>query len=53
MKAHGKHFTPYIYEGAPHAFHNDQRPEAYRAEVAKLSYERTLDFFQRHLKGAR
>ncbi len=53
MKAHGRYFTSYIYEGGPHAFHNDQRPEAYRAEAAKLSYERTLDFFQRHLKGAR
>jgi carboxymethylenebutenolidase len=53
MKANHKAFTSFIYEGAPHAFHNDQRPDAYRAEAAKLSYQRTLDFFQRHLKGAR
>jgi carboxymethylenebutenolidase len=51
MRSAGKDFTAYVYEGAPHAFNNDQRP-SYHAEAAKTAWERTLDFFQRHLKGA-
>jgi len=51
MAAAGKDFTPYVYEGAPHAFFNDQRP-SYRSEPSQLAWERTLDFFERHLKGA-
>jgi carboxymethylenebutenolidase len=51
MKRHGKDFTAHVYEGAPHAFFNDERP-SYRAEAAALTWERTLDFFRRHLKGA-
>lgn len=51
MKARGKHFESYIYEDAPHAFFNDTGPR-YRAEPSKLAWERTLTFFQQHLKGA-
>jgi carboxymethylenebutenolidase len=51
MAANGKDFTAYIYEGAPHAFNNDTRP-SYHAEAAKLSWERTNEFLQKHLKGA-
>jgi carboxymethylenebutenolidase len=51
MRSAGKDFTAYVYDGAPHAFNNDQRP-SYHAEAAKVAWERTLDFFQRHLKGA-
>ncbi len=40
----------YTYPDAPHAFHNDTR-EAYRAEPAKLAWQRTLAFFEKHLKG--
>ncbi len=49
MKTHGKQFTAYVYDGAPHAFFNDTRP-SYRAEAAKLTWDRTLDFFERHVK---
>jgi len=40
----------YIYEGAQHAFHNDTAPTRYNEEAAKLSWQRTLDFFAKHLK---
>jgi carboxymethylenebutenolidase len=49
MKRHGKDYSYYVYEGAPHAFFNDTRP-SYHPEAAKLTWERTLDFFARHLK---
>lgn len=51
MRQHGKDFTHYVYEGAPHAFSNDTRP-SYRAEASKVAWERTLDFLERHLKRA-
>jgi carboxymethylenebutenolidase len=40
----------YFYEGAPHAFHNDTRPN-YRPEAAKLAWSRTIAFFNKHLKA--
>jgi carboxymethylenebutenolidase len=40
----------YIYPGTEHAFFNDTRPEVYNAEAAKLSWERTLAFFRKHLQ---
>ncbi len=51
MRQHGKDYTWYVYEGAPHAFFNDTRA-SYHAEAAKLTWERTLEFFERHLKKA-
>jgi|SRR5579871_1210129 len=49
MKDAGKEFTAYVYEGAQHGFFADYRP-SYNAEAAKLTWERTLDFFNRNLK---
>ncbi|HEY8076846.1 MAG TPA: dienelactone hydrolase family protein [Labilithrix sp.] len=34
---------------ANHAFVNDQRPDAYSPENAKLAWERTVAFFKKHL----
>lgn len=51
MKAHGKSFTAYVYDGAPHAFFNDTRP-SFHPEASKLTWERTLDFFDRHVRRA-
>lgn len=51
MRRHGKAFTSYVYEGAPHAFFNDTRP-SYHPEAARLTWERTLEFLERHLKQA-
>lgn len=51
MAANGKDFTAYVYEGAPHAFNNNDRP-SYHPEAAKLSWSRTTEFLAKHLKGA-
>jgi carboxymethylenebutenolidase len=40
----------HIYKGTQHAFFNDERPQVYNAAAAKLSWDRTLSFFGRHLK---
>jgi len=45
----GKQVEFYTYPGTGHAFFNDDRPEAYVADAAKLSWERTLAFYKRHL----
>lgn len=37
---------------AAHAFFNDKRPEVYDAACAKLAWERTLSFLNRHLRAA-
>jgi carboxymethylenebutenolidase len=50
LAQNGKTHEIYIYEGAPHAFHNDTRP-SYRADAAKQAWTRTLAWFDRHLKG--
>jgi len=52
MKKHGKPFTHFVYEGAKHAFFNDQRPN-YHPGAAKLAWGRTIDFLGKHVKGAR
>lgn len=52
LAAAGKTHEIYIYEGAPHAFHNDTRP-SYRPDAAKQAWSRTLAWFDKHLKGER
>ncbi|MFH5802688.1 dienelactone hydrolase family protein [Alienimonas sp. DA493] len=47
----GVPFESYVYEGANHGFHNDTTPR-YDAEDAKLAWERTIAFFNKHLKTA-
>jgi carboxymethylenebutenolidase len=39
----------YMYEGANHAFHNDTSVARYNEAAAKLSWQRTMDFFKKHL----
>jgi carboxymethylenebutenolidase len=48
LKAAGKEYTAYIYEGANHGFHNDTTPR-YDEAAAKLAEERTMAFFDEHL----
>ena len=48
LKQHNKAAEIYVYEGAGHAFNNDTR-ESYRPEVAKLAWQRTLDWFKKYL----
>lgn len=40
-----------IYPDAGHAFFNDTRPEAYSAEAAADAWQRTLRFFDQHLRA--
>ena len=44
LKAHGKEYKAYIYEGANHGFHNDTTPR-YDEAAAKLAWEQAIKFF--------
>ena len=48
LKAAGKSYEAHVYPGVNHGFHNDTTPRFDEA-AAKLSWERTLAFFARHL----
>jgi carboxymethylenebutenolidase len=50
LKANHVTYTEYVYEGANHGFHNDTTPR-YDETVAKLAWQRTLDFFEKYLRG--
>jgi len=50
LKENNKHYTAYIYEGTNHGFHNDTTPR-YDEAAAKLAWQRTLDFFNKNLRG--
>jgi len=50
LKANGKRYTAHMYENTNHGFHNDTTPR-YDAGAAKLAWERTLDFFEKNLRG--
>jgi len=39
----------YMYDGAQHGFHNDTAPTRYNEAAAKLAWQRTLEFFSKHL----
>ena len=49
LKAHGKTFELYIYEGANHAFNNDTNEARYDKKAADLAWQRTVAFLRRHL----
>jgi carboxymethylenebutenolidase len=51
LKANKKDYTAYIYPGTNHGFHNDTTPR-YDEAAAKLAWQRTLDFFKKHLSSA-
>jgi carboxymethylenebutenolidase len=50
LQEHHKHYTVYMYEGTNHGFHNDTTPR-YDEAAAKLAWQRTLDFFNKNLRG--
>jgi len=50
LKANHVTYTAYVYEGANHGFHNDTTPR-YDEAAAKLAWQRTLDFFNKYLRG--
>ena len=49
LKANGKTYEMYVYEGVNHAFHNDTSVARYNEAAAKLAWQRTIDFFKKHL----
>ncbi len=48
LKANGKSYEAHVYPGTNHGFHNDTTPR-YDEAAAKLAWERTLAFFNKHL----
>lgn len=51
MRAAGKPFEAFVYDGAPHAFFNDTR-SSYTASAARDAWARTLRFFADRFAGA-
>lgn len=39
----------YMYPDVNHAFHNDTAPTRYNEAAAKLAWQRTIDFFKKHV----
>jgi carboxymethylenebutenolidase len=50
LKKNNKTYTKYVYEGTQHGFHNDTTPR-YDEAAAKLAWQRTLEFFNKNLRG--
>lgn len=50
LQAHDKTYTMHMYEGVNHGFHNDTTPR-YDEAAATLAWRRTIDFFNRTLRG--
>jgi carboxymethylenebutenolidase len=50
LKEHNKTYTMHMYENTNHGFHNDTTPR-YDEAAAKLAWQRTIDFFNKHLRG--
>ncbi|MES2428042.1 MAG: dienelactone hydrolase family protein [Bacteroidota bacterium] len=48
LKANGKKYQAFIYEGANHGFHNDTTPR-YDKTAAELAWKRTIEFFKENL----
>jgi carboxymethylenebutenolidase len=49
LQANGKVYEAYLYPGVNHGFHNDTTPR-YDPAAAELAWERTLAWFERHLR---
>jgi carboxymethylenebutenolidase len=50
LKSNKVPYTMHMYEGTNHGFHNDTTPR-YDEAAAKLAWQRTLDFFNKHLRA--
>jgi carboxymethylenebutenolidase len=50
LKANHVRYSAYVYEGANHGFHNDTTPR-YDKAAAELAWQRTLEFFNKNLRG--
>ena len=49
LKAAGKKYTRYVYEGAEHSF-NSETNTGYNKGAAELSWMRTISFMNEHLR---
>jgi carboxymethylenebutenolidase len=49
LKKNNIAYEQYVYEGVNHAFHNDTSAARYNEAAAKLAWQRTMDFFKKHL----
>jgi carboxymethylenebutenolidase len=52
LKAAGVKYQAYIYPGTQHGFNNDTTPR-YNKEAAALAWQRTIEFFNSHLRASR
>ena len=50
LKAADVHYQVYIYPDVEHGFNNDTTPR-YDAAAAKLAWQRTIEFFNKHLRA--
>jgi carboxymethylenebutenolidase len=50
LKAAKVNYTAYTYPGTQHGFNNDTTPR-YDEKSAKLAWQRTIDFFNKHVRG--
>jgi carboxymethylenebutenolidase len=48
LKQHKVDYTMHMYENTHHGFHNNSTPR-YDEAAAKLAWQRTIEFFKRHL----
>ena len=51
LKAAGVTHEGYIYPGAVHGFNNDATPERYNKAAADLAWQRTIDWFNKYVRG--
>lgn len=49
LKANGKVFEVFVYEGVNHAFNNDTNAARYNKAAADLAWGRTIGFFKKYL----
>jgi carboxymethylenebutenolidase len=50
LKANKVRYEAHVYPGTNHGFHNDTTPR-YDEAAAKLAWQRTVDFFNKNLRG--
>ena len=50
LKKEKINYELFMYAGVNHAFHNDTSAARYNEAAAKLAWERTIAFFDKHLK---
>jgi carboxymethylenebutenolidase len=49
LKANGKEFEAFVYEGVNHAFNNDTNAARYDKKAADLAWGRTVAFLKKNL----